>query len=107
MVSHSGRPGLQSRGTARESWWGLHRWRPACRKSHKHKGGFFFFPRNINNNNSLPTPFSFFPQDHKALSRPTNHHQMILSCSNTSLCLFKQVTLALWRHGLGTGESCC
>ena len=42
MVSHSGRPGLQSRGTARESWWGLQRWRPACRKSHKHEGGFFF-----------------------------------------------------------------
>ena len=61
MVSHSGRPGLQSQGTARESWWGLHRWRPACRKSHKHEGGFFFFPQKHKQQQLTAHPVFFLP----------------------------------------------
>lgn len=44
MVSLSGQPRLQSRGTVMEDPWGLYRWPPACHKSHTHEArGFFFF----------------------------------------------------------------
>ena len=77
MVSHSGRPGLQSRGTAGRVG-GVYTDGGLRVVNLINTREVFFFPRNINNNNSLPTPFYFFPQDHEALSRPTNHHQMIL-----------------------------
>lgn len=63
MVSHSGRPSLQSRGTVMESWWGLYRWRPACRKSHKHDGGLvFFFSETQTTTTRSPPRFLSFPE---------------------------------------------
>lgn len=74
-----------------EDWWGLYRWWSACRKSHKHGVRFFFFFSKKHKQQQLtpPPPFFSFPQDHKTLSRPANHDQMILSCFNNTLDPFR------------------